>query len=204
MSDVEDGLEPEELQSIYLATKSKLYETQPDLFETNGRRGSKKKGGKQQPAPGTARPGVRKLQQKLEKIESDILFNKDDADLQWENQRVLISREQAERRKLQVIDRAASTKSSDEGAKMSSARRRGSRSENGSAMSAPGDASTSDEDDDQALVDLFSAVAADGPGETPQQITDNTSTVTNVSIRDFGQPKGIEPRRVLEDACKAR
>jgi ATP-dependent RNA helicase DHX29 len=61
-------------------------------------------------------------------------------------------------------------------------------------------------DDEGAIADLFASL----PVNEVDPVTGKTSTVVNgsngvrVTIRDFGKWTGVNPTRVLEEACRAR
>jgi ATP-dependent RNA helicase DHX29 len=61
-------------------------------------------------------------------------------------------------------------------------------------------------DDDAALADLFASL----PVNEVDPLTGKSSTVINgsngikVTIQDFGKWTGVNPTRVLEEACRAR
>lgn len=61
-----------------------------------------------------------------------------------------------------------------------------------------------DTDNDGAFGDLFASTTTND--DQRHSLPDGGSTLVEngVKIRDFGQYKGISPRRVLEEACRAR
>ncbi|KAL9086441.1 MAG: hypothetical protein Q9159_004153 [Coniocarpon cinnabarinum] len=201
VSDLEDGLEPDELQPAYLSTRTRLFELEPELEQSRAG-GKRKKGrtGQSTPCPAQG-PGAKKLQNKLQKIESDPLFDKTSADAQWENQRILLARDQAERRRLQVEEIASPPKSDADAAMNQAKQHFNPNSSESASVEEPN--GTQESDDDQALADLFGATAF-GDADDNVAAKADTNGTTNVSIRDFGNPGGVDPRRVLEDACRAR
>ena len=63
-----------------------------------------------------------------------------------------------------------------------------------------------DSDDDAAVAELFASlpVTEVDPITGKSNVVVNSSDGTKVTIRDFGKTIGMSPRRVLEEACKAR
>lgn len=190
VSDLDSDLEPDELVSKYLSTKARIVELEPESINP-GARGSSKK--KQTPVQLVAKsPAVIKLEQKLKRIENDVLFDQYEADSQWLLRRNQIAQENAQRRRLQLPQPPTPAMSS----RTSSAPASSPESESTS------ETSDDESEDDNAFGDLF-ASSAEVSVEAPVT-TKVTESETNVQIRDFGQFKGISPRRVLEEACRAR
>ncbi|KAI9851725.1 MAG: hypothetical protein M1838_002940 [Thelocarpon superellum] len=193
-SDDESDLEPEELVSSYLSTKLRLHNLQPDLLSVPS--------GKRQPPPGPmtavqqqssqASPETATLQRKLQRIESDILFDRAEADRQWREKMVELQKENADRRKMGLnasVEPVAPTNLND------------------SAASAVADESDpSDGDDDLVLGDLFTSLPDVQTDSTTgaMSVVATDSDGMRVAIRDFGKSAGMSPRRALEDVCRAR
>ncbi|KAI9668434.1 MAG: hypothetical protein M1831_001188 [Alyxoria varia] len=203
VSDLDSDMEPDELLSSYLSTKATLYDIQPDLIDGRSQKKWKQnKGGNKQadssPSVSLTTPGVKRLQQKLSRIESDGLFDKREADAQWVARRNELAREQAERRKLNLPDREPQ-----ESEDQSSNAERQSLSQ---STTFPGSDNVLDDgaaEDDNALGDLFSAEPAEAQQLQPAPAS-QTEESSNIKIVDFGQSKGMEPRRVLEETCRSR
>ena len=201
VSDLESDLEPEEMISVYLRTKTKLFETRPDVF-TDGRKGANKK--KNKPSihkySGIPKPsqGVSKLQQKLQTIERDLLFDEGEAEVKWLGRRDQLLHDQANRlvKKRSESQRVTATTEDDQCDEAIAQSGR----PNGEAAETEDDAS--DELEDGALGDLFAALPS---GDLPRaEDSKDSEDLPQIVIRDFGQTKGLEPRRVLEDCCRAR
>jgi len=148
-------------------------------------------------------PESAKILRKIKKIEDDVLFDKYVADQQWEIKRIQLEKEAAaQRNAAEALHEHGDTHSSDsltlidsddevsrEAAKI------------GAAM-----LEENESDDDGALADLFASL----PVNEIDPTTGKTSTVVNgsngikVTIRDFGKWTGVNPTRVLEEACRAR
>lgn len=196
--DDDSDLDPDDLLSAYLDCKSKLFEMESRASRpvTNGSNPRVK------PTPsrsGTGTdPAKAKLLRKIKKIQDDILFDQYIADQQWEAQRIRLEREFARRRAIEVAQNVSNespalVESDDEVSK--EAARMGAEllEENES-------------DDESALADLFASL----PVNEVDPITGKSITVVNgsngvkVTIRDFGKWTGVNPTRVLEEACRAR
>jgi ATP-dependent RNA helicase DHX29 len=200
--DYESDIDPDDLLPVYLESKKKLFRLQP----SNGETGSKRPNGRNtalrslrtRPTPDLESA---KLLRKIKQIEDDVLFDKYIADQQWEIQRIQLEREAAARRN--VIELTQTNNDSEESESLLDSDDEVSREaarigvalleENGS-------------DDDAALADLFASL----PVNEVDPLTGKSSTVINgsngikVTIQDFGKWTGVNPTRVLEEACRAR
>ncbi|KAI9836857.1 MAG: hypothetical protein M1819_001022 [Sarea resinae] len=207
VSDLESDLDPEELLSTYLTTRSHLYALQPNLVAENPRKLQKSKPSKtnRNTTTTTLSPQIKNLQNKLKKIESDILFDQYEADRKWIDIRNDLAQQSAARRKLELDEPG------------------GGAAQNGSAGHLPGQNSVDEvsreaeeiassllqdpsfgEDGDGVLGDMFSNASEDRVGPGSSLAADEAPNDINVTIRDFGKWNGMNPRRVLEDACRAR
>ncbi|KAI9725550.1 MAG: hypothetical protein M1828_003038 [Chrysothrix sp. TS-e1954] len=193
VSDLEDDLDPQEMISVYLRTKARLYDLRPDLIDPPSKRS--KGQSKPEPPSSATQSIVARLRNKLKKISFDLLFDQDEAERQWQEQRISIAKEQATRRKLQLSEvKDDHQKSSTKSAEL--------KAEDQTSSRPSGTASTandSDSESDTALGDLFAAEPIGTASEVNH--TDADTTDPSVTIRDFGDAKGVDPRRVLEDAC---
>ncbi|KAH6667024.1 pre-mRNA-splicing factor ATP-dependent RNA helicase PRP22 [Plectosphaerella plurivora] len=197
----DSDIEPDDLVPQYLETKGKLYEAERESQQ-------EKKLGKQRPqSEGSGDEVTAKLQAKLDRIESDVLFDSFVAEQQWRARRVTLEKELA--------------------AKRQQARQQTSETEKQEVPPAP-DAEVVDEsngavndeaeriaaeilaggedDDDETLADLF----ANLPTNEVDPATGKTTTVIHgsdgvkVVIRDFGKWTGMSPLRLLEETCRSR
>jgi ATP-dependent RNA helicase DHX29 len=192
VSDVESDLEPDELLSVYLRTKSRLFEINPEAQRQAGRGRGKSTKMTLQTDKTLAE---RKLEQRIQKIESDILFDKREAEAHWAGQKIELLRKAAERKKLRLEDvnqDAAGERKTD------------------SMVDTVDEAEklgqellqeVEDDEDDNLLSGMFDAL----PGVV-QANGDAASSKDSphITIRDFGKVTGMSPKRVLEEACKAR
>jgi len=142
-------------------------------------------------------PVARGLLNRLKKIESDILFDQEEAEEKWVALRISLVKEVATRKKLGIGDESSSKPKIVNGARNPEA---------GPSEPVDGIAAAENEDPYIDLGDLFTGL--------PEYKVDDVSGVSGmvstgsdgklVNVRDFGKWSGISPRRVLEEACKAR
>ncbi|KAL8795002.1 MAG: hypothetical protein Q9195_002450 [Heterodermia aff. obscurata] len=191
-SDTETDDDPETLTTKYLTLKRKLYDLRPELVQTHRRGQTQSSKQMSMNVRGdNNNPRIVRLQRRLMEIETDILFDRETAQLQWAEASIALAKEASERKRLQLGDVTSST----------------SRILTNDVDTVPNqDLSdlTSDPDDAVSLgmlSDLFSSVDV-GTNESGQQ--HENPEEKSILIRDFGNPNGLKPRRVLEEACKAR
>lgn len=186
-SESDENLEPEALVKKFLSLQSQIIQLQPDILSRELTK-NKSRFNKQKTSQN---PKVAKLLTKLNKIQSDILFDEDEANAQWSSLRNEITRESAERRKYQLnrdrkIEFPTPMTSSCKGASTFQA--------------------VEDDEHLEMIGNLFSSLSENTPDSNSgisSQISPSTIHQT-VTIRDFGKWSGISPRRVFEEACKAR
>ena len=141
----------------------------------------------------------KKLLDKLQTLESDVLFDKDAADAQWTERRHEIMQIRSERKRLRIENDSQDTKNAQPSAR------------NGNAVSK----SILDEAEEMGRKLLDEAEGDDsgllsGIFDAPTELGTSSSTqvgqteASNVVIRSFGKLSGLSPRRVLEDACRSR
>jgi len=186
-------IEPEDLVPEYVSAKAKLLELT---------RGPVSKAAE---ADGDdTELAIAKLEAKLHKIENDVLFDKVAAEMKWKSERIVVERQLAaakkEAQEAAAEEPKASTQTPDPKAKdeddvAAEAER----------MAAEILAETNDDDDDD-IAGLFASL----PQHEVDPSTGKTHTVINSAdgskmvLRDFGKWTGVSPRRVLEEACRAR
>jgi len=204
LTESEGDLEPDELLPTWLSAKSSLYELSPDVATGDSTKGGKPKGKKPKTFGDekSSSPEIAKLVRKLAKIEKDVLFDSYEAEGQWIDLRNSLAQDRAQRRRLQLDDGGlefrvcnAEEHTVNEGTAF--------QPEKDSAM--PVEESRY-EDDDDLVADFFESL--------PESNTDAKTGLTsmavqdaggiNLTIRDFGKWTGMSPRRILEDACRAR
>lgn len=206
VSDLDSDMEPEELLSKYLSITVTLYELNPEVFTTSSSksRAAWKKDNIKPSAAGTRSPGVLKLQKRLQQIESDVLFDKREADAQWTWKRNQLAEEAAVRKKFQLRQPDVGSK----GQKEPNGDLNGVTATDEVMKEAANTADLTmhedgDSDSDSLLGGMFNSM--------PDEL-DNSQTAARASpgatiriaIRDFGKSTGISPRRALEETCRAR
>jgi ATP-dependent RNA helicase DHX29 len=204
--DTDSDIDPDELLPIYLKTKAQLFHLQPSKQPALHSSGQKKRDRQAALKEKTEKlptdPEVSKLQRKLDRIEGDILFDKYIANQQWEQQRIQLERDAATQRNAvsgeaperiphpaEVLEDSDTDEVGKEAARI------------GAEI-----LESNDSDDDAAVADLFASlpVTEVDPVTGKSNVVVNNSDGTKVTIRDFGTTIGMIPRRVLEEACKAR
>lgn len=191
----DEDIEPDQLLPLYLESKAKLFEIQrprQDLPKGKGR----PKADAPPPSPEEAL-----LLAKIDRVEKDVLFDKYVAEQQWREKRIILEKEFA----------VAKKKKADEEREKAEAEEKADEDdvddiEAQAERMAAEILAENDEDDDQALADLFSSL----PVNEVDPLTGKSSTVMNgadgskVTIRDFGKWTGVTPMRALEEACRSR
>jgi ATP-dependent RNA helicase DHX29 len=209
VSDLGSDLEPEELLSTYLSTKTLLYKLRPDLVsdstsKTRGNRQfkhNKKLLGEDRPLS----PSIVKLQRKLKQVESDVLFDPREADTQWTLRRNQLAQDAASRRKYALIDESSTHRPRSPRKSVDLPADGGSQDPEKPVEKALLNLNTDEEEqNDDLLIPMFFTMSDEnGVAVTDNSLSGNSSS-TNVTIRDFGKSVGVSPRRVLEEACRSR
>ena len=190
-SDLDSDVEPEQLVGKYLELQSRLHDISPELAENNARpqRRSKSKHPVVEGDMDSSRKRrIERIRAKIHKIKSDLLFDEDEANAKWADIRIDLAQEAAERKRLGISDQA--------GQKATPTIQ----SNNHLAKSHEGD------DTDDMLSSFFSSLPETvvDPVTGSSIISTSSQEGRNVEIRDFGKWTGMSPRRVLEEACRAR
>ncbi|KAI0018682.1 helicase associated domain-containing protein [Xylariomycetidae sp. FL0641] len=195
-----EDIEPDNLVPAYLETKAKLFNLQ------RPKQGGRKSKSAESP-PGNGQDGSSdsqadeleeaKLMAKIDRIEQDVLFERDVAEQTWRANRIELEKEFAAKAKeaaeSREEDKAASSEASDDDIAKEAERMAAEILEQ------------DDGDEDQMLSDLFAALPVeetDAQGKTNTVITGTDGVKT--TIRDFGDWSGMSPTRVLEEACRSR
>ncbi|KAH0563455.1 hypothetical protein GP486_001973 [Trichoglossum hirsutum] len=210
-NDQESDLEPEELITIYLSLKSQLYELQPHLVHPFSSKTNKSK----LPRPShlvdedLPTQEIKRLLKKLKKIESDVLFDQHEADEQWAKRRIEIERKDKTRRKpwsQPIKIHSVTGLSLDATGEIS-------QTSHESVPASPAlvhECEDSSQDEDDYGIGMLGELLTSSPDtlveprSEPPGVVVNASKDPSVTIRDFGKWTGVSPRRVLEEACRAR
>lgn len=170
----------------YIELQSRLYELGPDPD-----------------IPGSQNPSnantshLARIVRRLEHLKSDILFDRYDADQKWTEKRNQLAKAAAQRRNLRLEDRDRSGTASP------------GKYGNDDAIAISGNDTNNGSEEDlgvEAFGDFFSglpdATSTGDRGTHDSNTTDPSKPPP--TVRDFGKWNGMSPRRILEDACKAR
>ncbi|ESZ97414.1 hypothetical protein SBOR_2192 [Sclerotinia borealis F-4128] len=198
--DYDSDIDPDDLLPVYLKTKEKMFILQSSKSATDLRSSGKKGAQKSQNNGSPIDTESARLARKLKKIEDDVLFDKYLADQQWNVQRIKLERDAATQRASELAADEKETQESDVSVD--------SDDEISREAAAIGKAmlEETDSDDDSALADLFASL----PVNEVDPLTGKSSTVINgkdgtkITVQDFGKWSGVNPTRVLEEACRAR
>ena len=203
--DYDSDIDPDDLLPVYLECKTKLFQPQQSTVKKApaSRINAQKYLTPSRAPPLKSDPALAKTLRKIKKIEDDILFDRYIADQQWEARRVQLERDAAERRNAAELSRD----SDDMGSVISDplTDSDGEVSKEAAKIGAALLEETSS-DDDASLADLFASL----PVNEVDPLTGKSTTVINsrngikITIRDFGKWSGVNPSRVLEEACRAR
>lgn len=190
-TDSDEDLDPDQLVNQYLSLKSRLYELDPnlDLPIAKHTKSDSRPGSKELSTPSAA---VRKILRKLRRIQSDVLFDLVEAEGRWMETCKLLARQAAQRRR------------HDAGNEI---RNLGYPEVLSLSAVVPGQNKIPEEREnsvEEAVGNLFSNL--------PHTLADtnricsikDVTSDTNLIVRDFGEFTGVSPRRVFEEACRAR
>ncbi|KAF2724325.1 P-loop containing nucleoside triphosphate hydrolase protein [Polychaeton citri CBS 116435] len=202
VSDVGSDVEPDELLSIYLRTRARLFEINPEAEPTSRKKAPRKPTKPEQTTKPVSK-GEQKLQQKLQSIESDVLFDQRAADAHWASKKVDLAREQAERRKLHLHHNDNSAVGV-EGIPDGAASPDGDVNDEAEALGRQLLMEAQEMEDDDVLGGMFDNLPGMETANSPATNGNGTGTSSSATIRDFGKITGLNPKRVLEEACKSR
>ncbi|KAL2132760.1 hypothetical protein VTI74DRAFT_3415 [Chaetomium olivicolor] len=186
----DEDIEPDQLLPFYLETKTKLFAIQRPRQDPAKRKGLKDK------VETPNDPEEALLLAKIDRVEKDVLFDKYVAEQQWRAKKIALEKEYAAAKadeKKEAPEEPPPANDTDE--------------VNAEAERMAAEIlAEAEDDDDQALADLFSSL----PVSEVDPVTGKTNTVVNgadgskVIVRDFGKWTGVAPTRVLEEACRSR
>lgn len=192
-SDIDSDVEPDDLVAHYLSIKERMYKHKPELVEVPQVKGKKTKqnGGPLAPAA-PLKANERRLQAMMKTIESDPLFDQHEAEQRWSLRRIQIMQEVAATK---IPTKSAAVDSTTNGAKPDS-------QPNGSeAKVAQPSPNGSVAGDDDILGDMFAAPDDEIHATVVSASPDASS---KIKIRDMGRLTGMNPSKILEDACRGR
>ena len=194
----DDNMEPDKLLEKYISLQKSLYRLQPDMVSRGNqkRRGLKSAATKDLTKIDGSTPKIARIVARIKSIQSDILFDQDEADSKWAALQNNLAKEAAERKRLHL---GSETSSADVlNSNLSS--------ENGPYSETTSTSAPSKADAMNMVGDFFSAVSDSNidmrTGAAKGASTEADSTT--VVMKDFGKWTGQSPRRIFEEACKAR
>jgi ATP-dependent RNA helicase DHX29 len=185
ISDLESDIEPDEIVPTYLKIKARLFDIDPDAVDASVGKPRKKPKGPG-PTKKVESPAVRKLRSQLQQLQSDALFNQDEADALWPARRNQIAQAKAADKRVQSAsddktDPSPPPRDDDTSSKIQ-------------------EAGTSNDDDEVGMLgDMFAAA----PDEVLVLPTAEAAA-DNIIVKDFGKQTGVSPKRILEEAIRAR
>lgn len=140
------------------------------------------------------------LQAKLRKIENDVLFDRNLAEYEWKPKKAAVEKDLAAIRTANKQDQPSTASEPVEHSKPEET------SVNSDAERMAAELLAEMEDDEMALGDLFDSLPQTevDPATGESQTVVTTSDGQRLTIKDFGTWSGVSPRRVLEEACRAR
>ena len=198
-SDLDSDPEPHQQISRYLSLQSQLYDVDPALVDPNQQK-PKRAAASIRNINGSEKAKmdrkVARLKAKLDKIKSDILFDREQAEIKWAQYWTQLAKERSERERLGI--RITSEKGY-----------HGKGQQKVEALASPSNVSESisnELDTGDMVGEFFSNLpnsATDSITGTSNMRSANADGLT-VIIRSFGKWSGISPRRVFEEACRAR
>ena len=191
-SDSDSDLEPETLIQKYLVLQTRLHALVPPPVTSSKRATTDRSLDPQNFDDGTKSRmsrSISRLTSRLNRIRADVLFDIDEADLQWRMLQIDVARESAERRKLGVSDEV----------KVSQQNAGVSLRDNDNRCADE----TESDDTDEMLGEFFTSLPSTDVTDTGKLSTIDSSGKT-IEVRDFGRWTGMNPRRVLEEAVRSR
>ena len=188
ISDLESDMEPDEMMDKYVSLQTRLYQIDSTFVVQAQKKGRQRSSTKpSQPNIPSTNPSIGRIQAQIQHITSDILFDKQQADLRWALQYVQLCQDTATRRRLDIIENNEIDTRKETAEKSSGA--------------------PEAEEPDIVLGDLFENL----PEVSNNSTAGNSKAMTaindggkSIHIRSFGKFSGLAPRRVLEEACRAR
>lgn len=180
----------------YVGLQTRLYELDPELDVTKSSTRSN-----YTTRPNTLRRGLQpqlvKILRRLERLTSDILFDRYEAEQKWTEKRKGLAQAAVQRKRLQLDERAPSDTLLPNR-----------RDEQITAASQNGEVADISQEDSEAIAlgDFFSGLpdfaGTDACGASDPNVPIAARQPT--TIRDFDKWSGVSPRRTFEEACKAR
>lgn len=183
-SDLNSDLEPDQMIDKYVNLKRRLHDIDPQLVTDGGGSARKSKGRQKTTDTSHLSPSNRRafrIRRQIEKLESDILFDKQKADTLWASIHIDLKQRDAERKRL-GMDNVTTMQARE--------------------LEKTDTVDPSIEDPEVMLGEMFASL----PDPETAMIREDgaRNETTDIQMRRFNTWTGVSPRRVLEEACKAR
>ena len=166
---------------------------------------------------------TKRLLRKIKALQADILFDKVEAHERWSEVRLSLLKEIVERKRLQLsVEETEKRYSAEIQPNSAGTQAAGTGDQQGSPLGTdptrpglsdtavysqtPDPSSTSDDHDpDLELGEFFSSLPVqETNAESGRSMMTTICNGETVTVRDFGKWTGLNPRRIFEEACKAR
>ena len=193
----DDNVEPQEMLNRYLELQTRLFKRQPELTVIEHPRLTKAKSKKTQKEQQAEDADIvsRRLLSRISRLQRDLLFDREEAYEKWGELRIHLLREAAERKRLQLDESPIATPVGSSAA---------------SSSTQPTPTATSSEDGNEpdgiGLGEFFESLPEVGVDVTTgnSNVTTSDADGEPITIRSFAAWRGLSPRKILEEACKAR
>lgn len=182
----DSSIDPDSLVSEFIDLQTRLYTLKPEIFD-------RPKGGKKPSQPDPSKESkIQKIQRKISKVENDVLYDPRETEPLWRERLEQLRKEAVYTRH---IARESAARPPPEPEKQEQSEEQKAEEANDKLI-----ADIIGEDDNADILgDMFQTEERlfDQPPDTA--VVDSTKT-----IRDFGTWAGLSPRRILEEACRAK
>lgn len=190
--DSDSSIDPDTFVPEFVELQTQLYSLKPELFD----RPRKGKNSSRENLGGSEDPQILKIQRKISKIENDVLFDRREAEYLWKEKLDELRKEAVFFRRNAQQNATPPPIEPEKQEKLEEAKAESSSESENNLLPADG----INEDENVGLFgDMFQA---EGPILGPALNAELMNT--SITLRDFGKSTGLSPRRVLEEACRAR
>ncbi|KAL9596931.1 MAG: hypothetical protein Q9219_005494 [cf. Caloplaca sp. 3 TL-2023] len=193
-SDTESDSDPDLMTDKFIGLQTRLYELEPEYDVIYSSSQTKHRTNSQKASESKLPSQLSKILRRLQRLQSDILFDRRDAERRWSEKRVELARAATQRKKLQLDEQTQPDTIPP------------SMQEQGLITTNQVQSIQEDSQEDagaEALGEFFSGLP-DNYLAQENATSCPSSSGPPISIRNFGKWHGISPRRILEDACRAR
>ena len=181
-SEFDSDWEPEEMTKKFVEWQTRRFRMVPENPEYVGKSGKLQE--RQNWKADTVSRRLARLDARIARMKSDILFDLDEAEQRWAAARIALAREAADRKKLGIDTMIENTVE------------KPAKEKPRSAMEEVGEEA-------MMLGELFANLPEINDVDGGNMNVTNSSGL-GVAVRNFGKWKGMNPRRILEECCRAR